>query len=388
MTGKRFFWVDCRSGENWDARKTLVTTALESGAAGVVLLPEDVEKARGLGNIDLISTSEESDVVLVGIGGEGDGTLEAPEKWSDSSDLNKLIDLHNQNAKMKTCGYVEIRSKEFERLAATEAWQGGVSGAGHANYIVVVGRDWEVIPLENLIAELHRGEVKILAGVKTAEEAKIAFETLEIGVDGVLLQTSDFNTIKTVSKQISTGAVTLEIKAGTVKTVKPVVMGDRVCIDTASLLAVGEGMLIGSQANGLFLVHSESLESEYVASRPFRVNAGAVHAYVLVPGGKTKYLSDLVAGNEVLAVDSEGRTRTVVVGRVKIEKRPLMLVEVESEGKILKTLLQNAETINLVEKEGMPISISRLKVGDEILIYTKDVGRHFGMEVEESLIER
>ncbi|MFV2040780.1 MAG: 3-dehydroquinate synthase II, partial [Candidatus Hydrothermarchaeales archaeon] len=184
------------------------------------------------------------------------------------------------------------------------------------------------------------------------------------------------------------GSETLDIKVGTVKTIKPVVMGDRVCIDTASLLSIGEGMLIGSQANGLFLVHSESLESEYVASRPFRVNAGAVHAYVLVPGGKTKYLSDLVAGDEVLAVDSEGRTRTVVVGRVKIEKRPLMLVEVESDGKTFKTLLQNAETINLVEKEGRPISISKLKVGDEILLYTKDVGRHFGMEVEESLIER
>ena len=378
MTGKRFFWVDCRSGENWDARKTLVTTALESGAAGVVLQPEDVEKARGLGNIELVSASEESDIFLVGAGGEGDGTVDLPAGLKSSTDLAAL-----KNAKKSgkaTAGYVEIHSKPHERLAALEAQS--------SDYIVVVGADWEVIPLENLIAELHREEVKILAGVKTAEEAKIAFETLEIGVDGVLLQTSDFNTIKTVSKLISTGAVTLEIKAGTVKTVKPVVMGDRVCIDTASLLAVGEGMLIGSQANGLFLVHSESLESEYVASRPFRVNAGAVHAYVLVPGGKTKYLSDLVAGNEVLAVDSEGRTRTVVVGRVKIEKRPLMLVEVESEGKILKTLLQNAETINLVEKEGMPISISRLKVGDEILIYTKDVGRHFGMEVEESLIER
>jgi 3-dehydroquinate synthase II len=147
-------------------------------------------------------------------------------------------------------------------------------------------------------------------------------------------------------------------------------------------------MLIGSQANGLFLVHSETLETEYVASRPFRVNAGAVHAYVLVPGGKTKYLSDLSAGDEVLAVDSKGNTRVVVVGRVKIEKRPLMLLEVESAGKTFKTLLQNAETITLLDKDGKPVSISRLKKGDQLLIYVKDVGRHFGMEVVESLIER
>ena len=386
MTGKRFFWVDCREGENWDTRKSIVTTALESGAAGVVLLPGDVEKARGLGNIDLVSTSEDSDVVLVGPGGEGDGTIKAPKNLNDSRDLKKLRELHNKG--LKTCGYVEIRSKDDETLAWTEALKKGTPLSGNADYIIVIGKDWEVIPLENIIAGLQKVNVKILAGVKTAQEAKVAFETLEIGVDGVLLQTGDYNMIKAVSELISSGAEKLEIKVGTVKTIKPVVMGDRVCIDTASLLSIGEGMLIGSQANGLFLVHSESLESEYVASRPFRVNAGAVHAYVLVPGGKTKYLSDLVAGDEVLAVDSEGRTRTVVVGRVKIEKRPLMLVEVESDGKTFKTLLQNAETINLVEKEGSPISISRLKVGDEILLYTKDVGRHFGMEVEESLIER
>jgi 3-dehydroquinate synthase II len=378
MGDSRFFWGDCRGEDSWNKRKRLVTTALESGAAGVAVLPGDVEKVRGFGNIDVVSASEDSDIFLVGPGGEGDGAVELSDDLESSLDL-ALIKEQKSSGK-RTAGYVEIHSKKHERFAALEAMI--------SEFIVVVGADWEVIPLENLIAELQKEEVKILAGVKSVEDAKVAFETLEVGVDGVLLQTRDLNTIKAVSDLIAAGAEKLEIKVGKVKTIKPVVMGDRVCIDTASLLNVGEGMLIGSQANGLFLVHSESLESEYVASRPFRVNAGAVHAYVLVPGGKTKYLSDLIAGDEVLAVDSEGSTRTVVVGRVKIEKRPLMLVEVESDGKVFKTLLQNAETINLMEKEGRPISISRLKVGDEILIYTKDVGRHFGMEVEESLIER
>jgi 3-dehydroquinate synthase II len=378
MSDSRFFWVDCRDEGTWNKRKRLVTTALESGAKGVAVLAEDVEKVRGFGNIEVISTSEDSDIFLVGPGGEGDGAVELSDDLESSKDLVSIKE-HQRSGK-QTAGYVEIHSKKHERLAALEAKS--------SDFIVVVGADWEVIPLENLIAELQKEDVKILAGVKSVEEAKVAFETLEVGVDGILLQTGDFNTIKAVSDLIAAGAERLEIKVGTVKTIKPVVMGDRVCIDTASLLNVGEGMLIGSQANGLFLVHSESLESEYVASRPFRVNAGAVHAYVLVPGGKTKYLSDLVAGDEVLAVDSEGNTRTVVVGRVKIEKRPLMLVEVESDGNVFKTLLQNAETINLVEKEGSPISISRLKVGDKILIYIKDIGRHFGMEVEESLIER
>ena len=76
MTGKRFFWVDCRGGENWNARKSIVTTALESGAAGIVLLPGDIEKARGLGSIEIISNSDDSDILLVGVGGEGDGTID------------------------------------------------------------------------------------------------------------------------------------------------------------------------------------------------------------------------------------------------------------------------------------------------------------------------
>jgi 3-dehydroquinate synthase class II len=50
----------------------------------------------------------------------------------------------------------------------------------------------------------------------------------------------------------------------------------RVCVDTASLLVLGEGLLVGSFARALFLVHSECSESAYINSRPFRVNAGPV----------------------------------------------------------------------------------------------------------------
>ena len=40
----------------------------------------------------------------------------------------------------------------------------------------------------------------------------------------------------------------------------------------------GEGLLVGSFARALFLVHSECAESAYINSRPFRVNAGPVSA--------------------------------------------------------------------------------------------------------------
>ena len=47
-------------------------------------------------------------------------------------------------------------------------------------------------------------------------------------------------------------------------------------MDLCSVMHEGEGMLVGSFARALFLVHSESMQSAYISSRPFRVNAGAV----------------------------------------------------------------------------------------------------------------
>ena len=56
----------------------------------------------------------------------------------------------------------------------------------------------------------------------------------------------------------------------------------------------------------LCLVLGETAVSGYVPPRPFRVNAGPVHQYVLMadPPGATKYLSEVVAGDTVLAVDA------------------------------------------------------------------------------------
>jgi 3-dehydroquinate synthase II len=153
-------------------------------------------------------------------------------------------------------------------------------------------------------------------------------------------------------------------------------------------MSLGEGMLVGNTATGFFLVHSESIENPYVASRPFRVNAGAVHAYTLVAGGKTKYLADLQAGDEVLIVDYKGCSKLAYLGRNKIEKRPMLLVEAEAEGHKITLILQNAETIRLVSPDGKAVSIASLKSGDKVLGHIQSAARHFGMRVEETLIEK
>jgi 3-dehydroquinate synthase II len=50
--------------------------------------------------------------------------------------------------------------------------------------------------------------------------------------------------------------------------------------------------------------------------------------------------------------------------------------------------MQNAETIRLVSPEGKAISITNLKPGDKVLGHIEKAGRHFGMQVDETLIER
>ena len=104
---------------------------------------------------------------------------------------------------------------------------------------------------------------------------------------------------------------------------KPISSGARVCVDTVDLMVPGEGMLVGCQSAGFFLVEAEVNENPYVNSRPFRVNAGAASNYTLTSLQSTRYLSELKAGDEVLIINREGKARITNVGRSKIEFRPL-----------------------------------------------------------------
>ena len=373
----KFAWI-MAEGANWDRKKEIVTTALESGIDHILDFT-DVKNIKKLGNFSLVSDVEGADIVLVGRNSEGDGTLIIPEDLSQSKDLAAISGLKRKGKKV--AAYVEIKSKKHEQLASR---LGKI-----ADYLILFGMDWKVIPLENIIASLQKEDVKLIAAVSDYKEAKLALETLEYGTDGVLLCPEDTSEIRKVAKLIEKiGSESYELKPATITKVKPVGSGDRVCIDTCSIMGLGEGMLVGSYSKGLFLVHSESLESEYVASRPFRVNAGPVHAYVMTPGNKTRYLSEIETGDEVLTVDKEGNTKNTVVGRVKIEKRPLMFVEAEYGGVVLRTLLQNAETIRLVGENKKPKSVADLKLGDKVMVYIDKGARHFGMAINETIIEK
>lgn len=286
----------------------------------------------------------------------------------------------------RTVYILELREDNASMESLSNIIDGISAGSGLLEFILVKCRDWRVIPLENIIAIL-KGKVKILAEASNFDEALLLANVLELGVDGLALRILDPTSIAALRSMLK-GTERLELKTAQVSSVKPLGLGARVCIDTCELMDPGEGMLVGCQSSFLFLVEAEVWENPYVQPRPFRVNAGPVGLYVYVPGGKTRYLSELSAGSDVLVVDRDGRCRPVNVCRVKIEWRPLILVEATCEGYTGKVILQNAETIRLITPDGSK-SIVEIQPGDKVLVYIKPGARHLGKLVDSiRIVER
>jgi 3-dehydroquinate synthase II len=256
-----------------------------------------------------------------------------------------------------------------------------------AELVIVDAPNWKIIPLENIIAKLHKSKTKVFATAKSSKEVATLFAVLELGVDGVILSTDSEEEVDRVRRELTTARFL--ITRAKIKEVKDVGTGERVCVDTASMMRMGEGMLVGSRSNFMLLVHNESVGSSFTSPRPFRVNAGAIYCYTMVPSGGTRYLSEIESGSEVWIVNKEGIARSAVVGRSKIETRPLRLIRAEINGEEGTVILQNAETIRLISKDGKLLSVTEVKAGDEVLGYAKQAGgRHFGMEVDEFIVEK
>ena len=330
---KKIIWVKV---DPWN--KDLVTTALEGGADGVVIPPGYSDEAKSLGRIQTISE---------------DGDLQ--------------ID--------KDVVYYTVCSGEDEEEIAQLAKD---------RQVILTCTDWTVIPLENLIA---RG-TRVIAQVENLHEAQTAFGILERGVDHILYVPRDAADLKKALAVLTANTEATPLEIAEITELRPVGMGDRVCVDTCTEMAPGEGLLVGNSSSALFLVHAESISNPYVAPRPFRVNAGPVHAYTRVPGGKTRYLSELAAGDPVLLINYNGEATVGIVGRLKIEKRPLMLVRARAGEREINAIVQNAETIRLTTPEGKPVSVAVISPGDKVLVAVEDSGRHFGMKIDEQITEK
>lgn len=314
--------------------KSDVTLALESGVDAVIVPAEHVQQVAGLSRCQV---------------------------WADE-DL----------------AFVSLAVKADEEAALARIREGEK---------VVLARGWEVIPVENLLAQSD----SVLAEAGSVEEARLAAGILERGVAGIVVSAGAVAGLKSIIAQCKLSQGQEQLVPGVITRVEPVGLGHRVCVDTVSLLRRGQGMLVGNSSAFTFLVHAETEHNEYVAARPFRVNAGAVHAYTRLPHDKTTYLGELRAGDEVLVVGADGATTLSTVGRVKVEVRPMLLVEARVEtpegSKTGTVFLQNAETIRLTAPDGTPLSVVTLAPGQEVLCRVDEAGRHFGMRIKEEINE-
>ena len=350
------FWLRVDQRDSNELKEKILHSA-EGLCSVVVLSASDLQLANRL-KIRTASTDSRSDIKLIQRG-EFTACYEA----------------------LETCAVEVIVKDASDEAGVLELIDRG------ARYVIVKCPNWKVIPLENLIART-RNKATLLADVSEINEAKTALEALELGVDGIVFTPKSPEDIMEIDSLLHPLRNELQLAHGRVVSKRSLGSGARVCIDTCELMSAGEGMLIGSQSSGLFLLEAEVHKNPHVEPRPFRVNAGPVSAYVLTHGFKTRYLSELKAGDDVLIVDRTGRTRRGHVGRIKIERRPLLLVETEAMGKPYSLIVQNAETVRLVLTSDSK-SVTDLASGDEVLMLIQEGGRHFGTLVnDEMVIER
>jgi len=297
--------------------------------------------------------------------------------------MSKDTDLLNQ-AKIKghkTALYHTIDNKESMEMS----WEKGSS----YDYLIAYFEHQTNIPLELLIARLQPTKTKVLKSVNTIEDMKIALGVMEEGSYGVLFNSDCTETIQEADQFIvKSDTQKLELSEAVVTNIKHVGMGHRVCIDTTSIMSKTEGMIIGSTSRGGLLISSETHYLPYMNTREFRVNAGAIHSYIWLPDNKTAYLSDLRSGDSVLCVDTSGITRDVIIGRIKIEVRPLIQIEAKIGDVIVNTIVQDDWHIRLLGDKGAVLNAGVIKQGDCIMSFLSEQSRHVGLPINEYICEK
>jgi 3-dehydroquinate synthase II/3-amino-4-hydroxybenzoic acid synthase len=254
--------------------------------------------------------------------------------------------------------------------------------------VVVSFKDSTNIPLELVIAEAQQRQARVVKVVTSNQDAIVASGVLERGPAAVMLAVTDLQQVSELAQaMLARDCVQLDLHEAEVLRTRSVGMGTRACVDTVSTFGADEGMLVGSTSGGGILVCAEVHFLPYMNLRPFRVNAGAIHMYAWGPGGRTPYLSDLGAGEPVLAVNTSGRARPVTVGRIKAEVRPLRLIECRAQDRTLNVFLQDDWHVRVFDAAGEVRNSTDIGVGDRLLCTLDRMGRHVGIPVTETIDE-
>jgi len=250
-------------------------------------------------------------------------------------------------------------------------------------------RDPTYIPLEIVLAAAADAPGLIVTELERAADAPVHLGVLQHGPGGVMLAPSAPGEAAHLRDVVTSKPGAIPLVTLTVTGVTHAGMGERACVDTCTYMEKDEGILVGSRAKGMVLCVSETHPLPYMRTRPFRVNAGAIMSYTLADAERTRYLSELSAGDTVLAVGADGRTRRVIVGRVKIETRPLLSVDAVSEdGQRVNVIMQDDWHVRVLGPGAAVLNSTELQPGDRILGHLPQRERHVGYPIDEFCYEQ
>lgn len=370
-SGKHFGWVDVR-GLRGAARDAVIAAALNYSLDGIVADDADVlaelpPTVRRILLTDGDPSGTAADLVITAAASDrpaGDYGLPGGDNGLPGHGVHVVV---SDAATLGTACEL-VRVAEWTLLTFTDPTK---------------------IPLEIVIAAAENSGGKTITVVDDITDAEIVKLVLEHGSDGLLLAPRHADDVVALAEVLSPEAQHVELSELTITNVEHIGMGERACIDTCSLLDLDEGCLIGSFASGMFLSCSETHPLPYMPTRPFRWNAGAVHSYVMTPGNRTRYVSELRAGQPILAVRSDGTAREVRIGRVKIERRPLISITATARnGKTINVIAQDDWHVRLLGPGGSVHNVTELRAGDVLLGYVPTEARHVGLPITEFCEER
>jgi 3-dehydroquinate synthase II/3-amino-4-hydroxybenzoic acid synthase len=359
-------WADLTAAT--DNLAGLLTAALQSSLSGVVLRPDQVPAEALPDRLRLV-------VIVEDEGG-----------YDDVAARGATLIFRNHAAVAGTTG--TGKRGVWIDIADGAAMRRAVDLLPTIDVLLVSFADTTNIPLELILAEAQSIGTTVVKKVDSLSDALVTRGVLQQGPDAMMLRVDSAADVAEVTRALLEGRVErMELAPARVLSVRSIGMGMRGCVDTAALFEPDEGIVVGSTSAGGLVVCAEVHYLPYMNLRPFRVNAGAVHSYVWAPSGRTSYITDLAAGESVLAVASSGRARPVLVGRVKTELRPLRLISCLLGDAVINTIVQDDWHVRLFDAEGKVRNATEIVPGDHMLALPATPGRHVGIPVSESIVE-
>ncbi len=369
----RLCWLDVRgSGEQ---RRAVIEEAVHAGVHGVL--------ADDPAHLDDVPPSVRRVLLLPGPWTGGPVGAADVVIARSPADRRKVAEEHGT-----------VETGVFVDVADAATLDDACTAVRTERWTLVSFRDPTKIPLEIVIAAAGGANGGLVTVAAHPEEARIIFSVLELGSDGVLMAGDTVGDATALVAAAAPDTGRLDLVHLTVTATAHVGTGERACVDTCAYLAKDEGILVGSHSKGMVLCVSETHPLPYMPTRPFRVNAGAIHSYTLAADGRTRYLSELTAGGSVLAVGADGRTRLVPVGRVKIETRPLISVDaVAPNGQAVNLILQHDWHVRVLGPSAPDgtetvLNSTELRPGHTVLGYLPTADRHVGYPIDEFCIEQ